>query len=189
MHTTYIGIDPSLTHTGLIALDERGKQVFGKAIVTKPAAGWKAQVFRQEHVVRTVYSYLLQITDPANMILFIENYAPGRYINTIIPQCELGGLLRAMIAHLPNLPADQVVFVPPATLKKFATGKGNSGKVGVATAITTRFHVDFGNDDNMYDAYTLARLAMAWDGHCDKLTQVQIEVAAKLRKDGLNGKT
>lgn len=183
----YIGIDPSLTHTGLIALDERGKQVFGKAIVTKPAAGWKAQVFRQEHIVRTIYDYLIRISHPSYLVIFIENYAPGRYVNTMIPQCELGGLLRAMIAHLPNLPADQVVFVPPASLKKFCTGKGNSGKVGVATALAARFKVDFGNDDNQWDAYGLARLAMAWDGHCDKLTQVQIEVAAKLRKDGLHG--
>ena len=48
--------------------------------------------------------------------------------------------------------------VPPMTLKKYATGKGNSKKQEMLLQIYKRWKVEF-NDDNAADAYALGRLA------------------------------
>lgn len=48
--------------------------------------------------------------------------------------------------------------VPPMTLKKYATGKGNSKKQEMLMQIYKRWGVEF-NDDNAADAYSLSRVA------------------------------
>ena len=48
--------------------------------------------------------------------------------------------------------------VPPMTLKKYASGKGNSKKQEMLLQIYKRWGMEF-NDDNAADAYALGRLA------------------------------
>jgi Holliday junction resolvasome RuvABC endonuclease subunit len=48
--------------------------------------------------------------------------------------------------------------VPPMTLKKYATGKGNSKKQEMLMQMYKRWGVEF-NDDNAADAYALSRVA------------------------------
>ena len=48
--------------------------------------------------------------------------------------------------------------VPPMTLKKYASGKGNAKKQEMLLQIYKRWGVEF-NDDNAADSYALARLA------------------------------
>lgn len=48
--------------------------------------------------------------------------------------------------------------IPPMTLKKFASGKGNSKKQEMLMQIYKRWGIEF-NDDNAADSYALARLA------------------------------
>ena len=47
--------------------------------------------------------------------------------------------------------------VPPMTLKKYASGKGNAKKQEMLLQIYKRWGVEF-NDDNAADSYALARL-------------------------------
>lgn len=54
------------------------------------------------------------------------------------------------------------VLVPPATLKKYVTGKGNAKKPDMRMETFKRFHVDL-DDDNQCDAYGLR--AMAFDAY------------------------
>lgn len=51
------------------------------------------------------------------------------------------------------------VLVPPATLKKYATGKGNAGKPEMAVALFKRFGLELG-DDNQVDAFWLRAMGM-----------------------------
>lgn len=187
----FVGIDPSLTHTGLIILNPHGDILIQKAIITKPSKdGWRAQVARQQKIVAEIGQHINQTVSMYGIsIIFCEDYAPSRYAKSSIPTCELGGLLRAMLSKLP----DTIAFVPPAVLKKFAAGKGNADKVAVSVAIATRFNVNFGSDDNLYDAYALARLALAFGGNHELLNAAQIKIAEmpldeKLQGDGIHAK-
>lgn len=51
--------------------------------------------------------------------------------------------------------------VPPMTLKKYATGKGNAKKQEMLMQMYKRWSVEF-NDDNAADSYALARLASGY---------------------------
>lgn len=183
----FIGLDPSVTHTGLVILSPRGDILCQQAILSKPSKdGWRGQVRREQKIVSQIKTVIDQTMKLHGMaVIFCEDYAPSRYAKSSIPTIELGGLLRAMLAMLP----DTVEFVSPATLKQFATGKGNSDKVAVAVALSKRFGVDFGGDDNIWDAYALSRLALAVSGNLDGLTGMQIKIAEKLSNgDGIHAK-
>jgi Holliday junction resolvasome RuvABC endonuclease subunit len=51
------------------------------------------------------------------------------------------------------------VTVPPASLKKYATGKGNADKTAMAIAALKRFGLEFA-DDNCCDAYWLRAMGL-----------------------------
>lgn len=89
----------------------------------------------------------------------IEGYAHGR-ANRAHQMGELGGLLRVEL-HLFKLP---FIVVPPSTLKKFATGKGNAGKPEVLIAAVKRLGYE-GTDDNEADALWIWHIVMALAGH------------------------
>lgn len=62
--------------------------------------------------------------------------------------------------------------VPPMTLKKYASGKGNSKKQEMLLQIYKRWGMEF-NDDNAADAYGLARLAS--ESHIDAIELAVVE--------------
>lgn len=62
--------------------------------------------------------------------------------------------------------------VPPMTLKKYASGKGNSKKQEMLLQIYKRWGMEF-NDDNAADAYALARLAA--ESHIDAVELAVVE--------------
>lgn len=176
-----IGIDPSVTHTGVVVLDDVDGPLLSEAIVSKPARTWEGQAFRLEHIVDTVRDMVAEWTTDKALMVFMEDYAiGGGFASTIIPQVELGGALRLMLAKRTRSGLCLVHFVAPTTLKKFATGKGNANKVEVATSLMKRFGEDFKGDDDIWDAYGLARMALASQGYVEGLTKDQIAVVAKV---------
>jgi Holliday junction resolvasome RuvABC endonuclease subunit len=62
--------------------------------------------------------------------------------------------------------------VPPMTLKKYASGKGNAKKQEMLLQIYKRWGIEF-NDDNAADAYGLARMAAEF--HIDSIEAAVIE--------------
>lgn len=57
-------------------------------------------------------------------------------------------------------------LVTPATLKAFATGKGNADKTAMAIAALKRAGREFG-DDNQCDAWWLRAAGLDWYGHAE----------------------
>jgi Holliday junction resolvasome RuvABC endonuclease subunit len=62
--------------------------------------------------------------------------------------------------------------IPPMTLKKYASGKGNSKKQEMLMQIYKRWGIEF-NDDNAADSYALARLAAG--AHIDAVEEAIVE--------------
>ena len=178
---TVMGIDPSLTSTGVIVLDSRGEIVAKERITSKPSGPLVSSRMRRCQDIFNAVINVANIWQPS--VITIEGYSLGSNMPGMVDRVELGGLLRYMlIAH-----GHRLVEVAPTTLKKWATGKGawpGGGKTPLIVAMTSRYRVELGTDDE-YDAYALARMALQIAEHDEPQNQHQreaIEVA-------INGRT
>jgi Holliday junction resolvasome RuvABC endonuclease subunit len=78
------------------------------------------------------------------------------------------GVVRRMLwHHEAETSCGPVVLIPPASLKRYATGKGNASKADIRVGILQRFGIDI-PDDNAADAFVLR--AMALDHYGQPLT-------------------
>ena len=140
---TILGVDPSLTATATCGPD--GQSII-KSKQTGPA--------RLHEIADAVVALALAVD-----VVYIEGYSMGRQSNALLHMGELGGALRLSFWRH-NIP---YVEVPPSTLKKFATGKGNANKDLVVSAVTHRSGRMFDSNDAV-DAYALWCLGMAHTG-------------------------
>lgn len=130
-----VGLDLSLTATG-IATDAGLFTVTTKS--TDPM-GKRLTNLRTEASEHIKHAHLL----------VIEGLYVGQINNTI----KLAKVHAAfeMLAWVWSTP---IAFIPPATLKKFATGKGTGDKRDMSVEAFKRFGVE-GKDDNQIDAFWL----------------------------------
>lgn len=137
-----VGLDLSMTATGIADAD-------GKTSTVKPHGSGDARLTEIRAEVRTaVYgSDFVVIEDlPAN--------AKSAGITGMVH-----GAIRVMLQSGPPY-----VLLTPATLKKFATGRGNAGKPEMAVALFKRAGLELG-DDNQVDAWWLRAAGLTILGH------------------------
>ena len=163
-----LGIDLSLTSTGFVKL-ENGKIIKQDLTKTKPSG---------DDVVKGL-ERLLEIVNSVNLddvsIAVVEGLAfMARNTSALVQLSGLNYLMREKLyyKHIP------FTIVAPTTLKKFATGKGNSPKDSILLEIYKRYGISFQND-NLADAYILARIGEALLGE-QKITKFQQEVITLL---------
>jgi len=145
-----LGIDPSLTGFAVTALSTRdddyvtwvyGPKSRGVARLTE-IVDWLADRIEQ-----------LQSGDGCDLVnVAIESGVVRSSAALAIG--ELHGVIKYTLAHDGIYPLQ----VPPASLKKFVTGKGNCGKAEMLLQVYRRWGVEF-SDDNAADSYGLARIA------------------------------
>ncbi len=146
-----VAIDPSLSNTAVCVYD--GTTADTQCFPTKAVKGLQGRINRFRTVVEAI---CLKVAHAVPRLVAIEGY--GFCSQKANVQGEFGGILRDRLGlALPNNLL-HVAEVAPATVKKFATGKGNAKKIHVVAAIVKRYGVEFKTDDE-YDAYALARLA------------------------------
>jgi len=75
----------------------------------------------------------------------------------------------------------EFIIVAPTSLKKFITGKGNSGKDIMILETYKRYGVSF-DDNNICDAFSLAKVGEALYNKKIKLTKPQAEVINLLKE-------
>lgn len=138
--TTIVGLDLSLTATG-IATDTTTTTIKPKSLAGPERLTW---------ITERMLEHL-----PIKVLVVLEGYAYGRN-NQAHQLGELGGVIRTMLWNL-HVP---YVVVPPATLKKYATGKGNAGKEEVLAAAIRRLGYE-GHDNNEADALWLRAMGCA----------------------------
>jgi crossover junction endodeoxyribonuclease RuvC len=146
--TKVIGIDPSLTSTGVAS-----PLGWTEAIKTKKLRGLP----RLRHILNELRTYTLGST-----LAVIEGPSYG---HSGMRQHEELVALRWMIYDLLDRADIPYVLVPPSSLKLWATGKGNASKEDVAAAMDRR------HDDGEFlakkrfdeaDALALAEMGAGW---------------------------
>lgn len=89
-----------------------------------------------------IRSEVLRLAAGADLVV-IEGYSFGSRGNAILSAAELGGVIRMALHDL----GYRWVDVPPATLKKLATGKGNASKEQVLAAAIRRLGYEGASPD------------------------------------------
>jgi len=170
-----IGIDLSLTGTGLIYINKKGDYT-EKLIRSKPPK------------VKTPTTEIIRIIGIRNEIVdsiiikkveiaAIEGISYMSRNSTSTAQLSgLNYMVREMLINN-NIP---FVIVAPTSLKKFVTGKGNCGKDIMMLETYKRWEVSITND-NICDAFGLAKISGALIGEGGKLTKKQEEVINLLK--------
>lgn len=141
-----LGVDPSLSSTGLACYD-------GKLETIKTKAEWGDR--RLIHLHAGIYDEVGRIGGEAWPVLAILEDLPVNAMSAG-KTGQAQGVIRLVLADEDVL----VLSIAPATLKKFATGKGNANKA----QMRERFQADTGTDnkdDNQVDAYYLRQYGLA----------------------------
>jgi crossover junction endodeoxyribonuclease RuvC len=177
-----MGLDVA-THLGVAVLSEGvvvHREVLHFPVEVKGAKQSHPSRFVRYQKYTTAVEDLL--TQWAVSHVFIEGYG---YANpfTLATLVELGALVRQVLAESPARWQE----VPPATLKKFLTGKGNAKKDQILLHVYKHFGIECASDDEA-DAIALAFFGSAALGQEVPLPAAQIAVARGLDKVAKSGK-
>lgn len=141
-----LGIDPSLTATGMVTLDERDG--FFSRVVRPRFAGVRRLIEIEQAVAQAAEGITL---------VAIEGYAFGAQASREALG-ELGGVLKLCLYEC-KVPT---IIVPPSSVKKFACGRGNAKKDELRLAVYKKWGLDeqqLRTADEV-DAYVLAQIAL-----------------------------
>ena len=164
---TYLGIDASLTSTGIAWLVPG---LLSTKLLRPKITG----------VARLAWydSHLQALLEHAPTYVAVEGYAYGK-INKGHDIGELGGVLRLAMFRK----GVKFTVVPPGTLKKFVTGSGKGSKSPIALNLYKRWGLDVEQED-MADATGLALAVAAACGEpVPGLIQTQREALTKVNVD------
>lgn len=125
--------------------------------------------------IYSVASQVLSKAEGADMVLF-EGLSYGSNDPSAQERAGLAMLIRVDLWR----DGRGYILVPPTTLKKFATGKGNAPKEVVMREVFKRWGIEAA-DNNQADAVALLHVGMALAGVWQPTTKEQAEFVAKVR--------
>ncbi|KFZ41910.1 hypothetical protein CS060_04335 [Anoxybacillus flavithermus] len=161
----FVGIDPS-TKTGLVIIEDN-KVHTAVEIVSEE----KRAPHRFIDIVNTIMSHITN-----QDVICIEGFSYSSRGAAVSVQYGIGWILRAELVKARL----NYYEVPPSSVKKFATGKGNTKKDELVLPIYKRWGFEH-NSDNVRDAFVLAQIARALHGQAE-LTKFQQEALNKISK-------
>lgn len=152
-----IGIDQSLTGFALAAVNVDKPKQYEIWVYKSDRSG----VERLLDIKEWIQSKLLFLDENGNLPTNAAMEGTVLASHSALKLGELAALVKItlyemMISENPDVAVP--LQIPPMTLKKYATGKGNAKKQEMMLQIYKRWDVEL-NDDNAADAYALARLA------------------------------
>jgi len=165
--TAIIGIDPSLTATGIAMADRQ------ETITSEPSG---TSVMDRLSRIVTITSQVVTLI-PHGSLVVIEG--PAYETRDRSGQHHLrAGLWWLLAADLADRSC-ALVEVSPSTLKKFATGNGAAAKPDMRMALYKRAGIDIA-DNNQVDAWWLRQIGLHLTEHA---TRIELP---KLQLDALN---
>jgi crossover junction endodeoxyribonuclease RuvC len=172
----YIGIDPSLTATAVVAIDVAGN--FVKGMVCKTTVTGPQRLIKIRNQVRIFIEMLSGPGGDQVNLIGIEHYAMGAKWGREAAG-ELGGVLRVAMYE----DGQKYIEIPPLQLKQFATGKGTAQKDHILMAVYKKWGMEFKTNDEA-DAFIAAQVARAVNmmgrGEEVKLTAYEAAVVGKI---------
>jgi len=169
-----MGIDPSISGTGIVVLDESDFNwptlvLEDEIVAPKHYAGLRRVQLIAQRIMEAIHQY------QPNVIV-IEGYSLHiGHASSIVPLVELGGILRFLMM------LDGMEWLDPraTSLKKFVTGKGTAQKDQVMMWVLKRWgHTSKSN--NTADAYGLACMGLASVNRLHGVTKEMLAIAAQL---------
>jgi crossover junction endodeoxyribonuclease RuvC len=142
MPENIVALDLSLTATGFACSDGRSGVLEPKSLRGMARVTW-------------ILDRIDTLTEHADLTV-VEGYAFGAKGSAVFDIAELGGVVRFHLHDHKRAYCD----VPPACLKKFATGKGNAKKEDVLVAAVKQLGYE-GSNHNVSDALFLLEMARA----------------------------
>lgn len=145
-----IGLDLSLTSTGVLVLD--GKSVLSARAIQSNKIGEERLFDLREQLYAEVEQYRF-----SNPLAVVEGYSMGSRAGQAFSIGEWGGVARlTLLMH--GIP---FIVVPPSTLKKFTAGSGNAKKDEMRLHVYKKWGFEHKSND-VVDAYALARFGEAY---------------------------
>ena len=139
----YVGIDQSYGGFAITCLNDTG---FLTTVYKSPLRGVNRLYDIKDHIVSSLQFRTVKDVS-------IEGYAFGSQMANMLG--ELGGVVKLTLYEIgPYYP----LIVPPTTLKKYVTGKGQGvSKSQILLHVYKKWGVEL-NDDNAADSYALAHI-------------------------------
>jgi len=177
MSSIIASIDPSLTGTAVCVLDRDAETIID--LVTFKVPKDTIGVARLNWLVKTLHTKLKE-HNPKE--IFIEGYSFMSTGRSIISLGELGGVYRLLLAQRWG----GYYEIPPTSLKKFITGKGNSKKQILLEQTYRKWGLgsEILKDDNQVDAFGLIKFGAAflrWDRGNNNFVKYEIEALKGLK--------
>lgn len=146
-----IAIDPSLTGLAVVCADVDSSHY--EEFTSKPEKTLVGRLARYNKLALAVSTL---VAKDVPRLCLIEGYSHSSKGSSFLSLAEFGGILRNRVVGF----ADLTVEVPPTTLKKFITGKGNASKMDVVSTLSSKYQMIF-KTDNHADAFGLSLLGLA----------------------------
>jgi len=167
---TFVGLDLSLNGTAIVIIDDKGKILSQNRFKTKPTDLIEDRLF-------FIASQVLSVLGTTCIErLYIEGLS---YSSSGQSTMELAGLHYVVRCFISQKYGVNYKLIAPPSLKKFVSGVGNCKKNLMLLYAFKKFGEEF-NDDNICDAYCLARLAL--DEHRRGLPEVNTPIIKGKKK-------
>lgn len=169
-----LGIDPSISGTGLVALRE-SKFNWPDLVLEREISAPKGKSGLER--VKLIALEIMQAVHQLNPdVIVIEGYSLHMgHSSSVVPLVELGGVLRFLMM------LDGLKWLDPraTALKKFVTGKGTAQKDQMMMWVLKRWgHTSMSN--NTADAYGLAAMGLASMNRLQGVSKEMLSISAQL---------
>jgi len=145
----FIGLDLSLTGTGVVVIDTAGTIISQDLIKTNSKQDMEE---RFDDILNKIFDIIGKYPKE-DIIIYMEGLSFGSSGQSML---ELAGL-HYIVRHMFWTHKYNFTVIPPSKIKKFITGKGSCKKELILLYVFKKFGVTI-EENNIADAYCLAQL-------------------------------